>query len=245
MGLQYSGSQGYPRAVDENVAIRVAIVDGFPLLNVALRSVLGNEDDVELVGEAHNASGALDLLRTVRAQVAVLETSLPDKDPLELAREINQLKGAPKLLVLSGDATPHYALRMLRAGAHGFMSTRSAAEKVVGAVHALADNRTYLPPELQEILTERYLRQGLPQLPEEMLSDREFQVMRLLALGYTNREVASKLFIGVKTVDTHRANMLRKLNLRNNADIARFAIQNRFVQCSQIEARDDLDEARP
>ena len=228
----------YIRPVAPNAPIRVVIVDNFPLLRVALKMILGDQAGIELVGEAQDGLSALNLLRDVDAQVALFETSLPDKDPMETLRDMLNVRHQPRVLVLCGDATPHYALRMLRAGASGFLPTRASSTEVVNAVRMLADNRTYLPPELQETMTERYLRQNLPQLPEDLLSDREFQVMRLLALGFTNREVGSKLFIGVKTVDTHRANMLRKLNLRNNADIARFAIQNGFVRCSAVGSRD-------
>ncbi len=234
MPLQQSTSQPFLRPMIKHAVIRVAIIDGFPLLRIALRSILGNEAGISLVGEAQDCGSGLDLLQQAHPQVVVLETSLPDKDPLETIREIIHLSDTPKVLVLSSDDTPHYALRMLRAGAYGFLPTKSACEEIVKAVRTLAGDRIHLPSGLQEILTERYLRQNQPQLPEDRLSDREFQVMKLLAKGYTNREIASKLFIGIKTVDTHRANMLRKLNLRNNVDVARFAIQNGFVRCSRI-----------
>ncbi len=229
-----SNTRPFVRPLAVPARIRVALVDSFPLLHVALRKVLGAEHDIEVVGEALDAWSALEVLRRAPAQVALVETSLATKDPLEATREMLQLTDAPRVLVLAHDANPHYALRMLRAGALGFLSTQVASEEVVRAVRSLAQNRVYLPAGLRETLTDRYLRQNQPQLPEDLLSDREFQVMRLLALGNTTREIAGRLFIGVKTVDTHRANLLRKLDLRNNVDVARFAIQNGFVACAPL-----------
>ncbi|HEX4952281.1 MAG TPA: response regulator transcription factor [Thermoanaerobaculia bacterium] len=229
-----AATRPFPRPLAVPAPIRVALVDSFPLLHVALCNVLGAERDIEVVGEAQDAWSALDLLRRVPAQVALVETSLVAKDPLEATREMLQLAEAPRVLVLAHEANPHYALRMLRAGALGFLPTQTASEEVVRAVRSLAQNRVYLPPGLHEILTDRYLRQSQPQLPEDLLSDREFEVMRLLALGHTTREIAARLFIGIKTVDTHRANLLRKLDLRHNVDVARFAIQNGFVACAPL-----------
>lgn len=218
------------RALRETANIRITLIDGFPLLRLALRSLFESERDIEVVGEAQDGFEGLALLRRVTSEVTLLETSAPAKDPLETTREILGLSSNHRVLILSHDDSPHYALRLLRAGALGFLPAHSAADEVVRAVRTLAQNRVYLPPAMHEILTDRYLRQTTSAVPEDLLSDREFEVMRLLALGHTNREIADRLYIGVKTVDTHRANLLRKLDLRNNVDVARFALQNGFVR---------------
>ncbi len=209
--------------------IRVALVGSYPLLLEALAKVLGEVRELEVVGQPADLDDAVDLVRATGPDVLVMEMSRSPVDEIDTLGKVMALKRPTRMLVLSLDAGEHLALRMLRAGAHGILSKDITTEEVIGAVGKVGEGKVYLTPELQRLCAERYLRVDADKSPEERLTDREYQVARLLASGLSNREIAEKLVIGVKTVDTHRANLLRKLELRNNMELTRFALKQGLV----------------
>ncbi len=210
--------------------IRVGLVTTYPLLREAIRHVLRMHRAIEVVGDAGHPAAALDLVRHDHPDVLFILSSGGGLDEIDLIQRVLALGRPVRLLLLSADTSEHAALRTLRAGAHGILSPTMTTSDMVGALQSVHAGNLYLTPELQRACAERYLGVDASKSPEERLSDREFQVMRMLALGDTNREIAARLGVGVKTIDTHRANLLRKLGLRNNADIARFAIKSGTVE---------------
>ncbi len=216
--------------MSESKKIRVAIADDFTILRQALQLVLKDQDDIVVVGEAADGFEALDLVRQKEVDVLLLEPLIPKKDGIDLTKDVVALEKSTRILILTMDKTSHNAFRMLRAGALGWLPKTVNMDQVLEAVRTVNSGKVYLPAELQRSFAERYVRPESISNPEEQLSDREFQVMRLLAQGNTNREISQMLYVGVKTIDTHRANLLRKLGLRNNSDLTRFAIQNGFVK---------------
>jgi DNA-binding NarL/FixJ family response regulator len=157
--------------------------------------------------------------------VLLLQPALSSADPISLIKHFVARRAASKLLVLLDDTTSgHLAARMIRAGAHGIILESLGSEGVTRAVRQVVEGDLFLSPELERLYAYRHLL-GQAGPPEELLSERELQVLLRLAQGQTNREIANDLFISVKTVDTYRASLLRKLDLRNNADITRFALQ--------------------
>jgi DNA-binding NarL/FixJ family response regulator len=134
------------------------------------------------------------------------------------------------VLILTMHSDEHYALRALRAGALGFVLKDAKADEVVTAIHRVHEGKRYLPMDLERSFAERYLAPKAGGERASSLSKREFEVLCLLAMGMTNREIADKLRISIKTVDSHRRHVLKKLSLRNNSDLTRFAIQNGYVQ---------------
>lgn len=214
----------------ERKPIRIVIVDDNKILREAWHHIFKDLDDMKIVGEAGDGFEAIDLAKKAEAKVMLLEPMVPRKDGIDLTREITAQTPSMKVLILTLDQTPNTAFRMLRAGALGWLPKTCGTEEVLHAIRLVARGKIYLPGEIQSIFAEKYLGREPGGPPEEQLSDREYQVMRLLALGHTNREIAKILFIGTKTVDTHRANLLRKLELRNNSDITRFAIQHGFIR---------------
>lgn len=216
--------------MSESQKIRVAIADDFTMIRQALNLLLNNNDDIVLVGEAADGFEALEMVRKKEVDVLLMEPMIPKKDGIDLTKDIVALERSVRILILTMDKTSHNAFRMLRAGAMGWLPKTVDLDQVLEAVRTVNSGKVYLPPELQRSFAERYVRPESISNPEEQLSDREFQVMRLLAQGNTNREISQMLYVGVKTIDTHRANLLRKLGLRNNSDLTRFAIQNGFVK---------------
>ncbi len=210
--------------------IRVVIADDHSLVREGLRRIVDERFDIQVVGEAKDGREAVELVRSLRPDVLLLDISMPGKDGLEAAKEIRALDVHTKILILTIHNEEHYALRTLRAGAHGFIFKGAKSGDLLRAIYDLHRGLRYLPPKLERIFAELYVQPKAPSTLTEAISDREFQVLRMIALGHTNREVADKLRISVKTVDTHRRNILRKLKLRNNADLTRFAIQHGMIE---------------
>jgi DNA-binding NarL/FixJ family response regulator len=210
--------------------IRVAIGDDHQLVREGLRRILDERGYVEIVGEASNGDEAVALVRDKRPDVILLDISMPGKDGIDATREITGERLPTKVLILTMHTDEHYALRALRAGASGFILKDAKADELVSAIRRVADGQRYLPPDLERSFAEKYLHPSAEEHPTQSLSKREFEVMCLLAAGMNNREIADKLNISVKTVDSHRSHVLKKLQLRNNSDITRFAIQHGYIQ---------------
>jgi two-component system, NarL family, invasion response regulator UvrY len=210
--------------------IRVAIADDHALVREGLRRMIGGSDTLEVVGEAADGAEAIALVRELCPDVLLLDISMPRKDGIEATSEITAMGVETRILILSMHADEQYALRTLRAGAHGFIWKGSRFEELVKAIAEVAAGNRYLPPEIEQAFADKYLSPDADKSPVELLSKREFQVMCYLANGMTNREIAQLLEISIKTVDTHRGHVLKKLKLRNNSDITRFAIQNGYIQ---------------
>ncbi|MCA9665289.1 MAG: response regulator transcription factor [Myxococcales bacterium] len=208
--------------------IRVAISDDHALVREGLQRIL-RERGFEIVGEAANGVEAVALVEKHHPDVILLDISMPEKDGIEATREIVALDVGTRVLILTMHTDEHYALRALRAGALGFILKDAKAEQLVNAIERVKQGKRYLPPDLERSFAEKYLQPEALDEPAKKLSNREFEVMCMLAMGLTNREIADKLTISVKTVDSHRSHVLKKLQLRNNSDITRYAIQHGFI----------------
>jgi len=209
--------------------IRVAIADDHALVRQGLRRILEAELDIQVVGEARDGEEALRLVRTTRPDVLILDISMPGKDGLEATRAIRSREARTRILILTMHNEEHYALRTLRAGAHGFLYKGADSEELLRAVRAVSQGITYLPQEIERAFAEKFVHPEEAH-PAERLTDREFQVLRLIARGLTNREIAEELGIRLKTVDSHRRRVLKKLGLRNNAELTRFAIRHGLIE---------------
>lgn len=209
--------------------IRVAISDDHALVREGLRRIL-RERGFDIVGEAANGVEAIALVAKHEPDIILLDISMPEKDGIEATREIVALDVGTRVVILTMHTDEHYALRALRAGALGFILKDAKAEELATAIKNVYQGKRYLPPELERSFAEKYLQPEARDEPAKKLSNREFEVMCLLAMGLTNREIADKLTISVKTVDSHRSHVLKKLVLRNNSDITRYAIQHGFIR---------------
>ncbi|HSS49414.1 MAG TPA: response regulator transcription factor [Thermoanaerobaculia bacterium] len=212
--------------------ITVAIAHGQALYREGLRCMLERCRALEVVGESGDGFTAVDLVRRAQPGVIVMGIPLPQREGLDTTREILSLGADTRVLVLGPEAAQGYAIRVLRAGAQGFLTTSASAAELIEAIDRVRSGKIFIPAILQEIFAERYFRPAVNGDDEKAdhLTDREFQVMCSLASGHSNKEVAGKLCISLKTVDTHRGHVLKKLGLRNNADLARFAIKKQFIQ---------------
>lgn len=210
--------------------IRIAIADDHALVREGMRRMLSGSRQIEVIGEASNGAEAVELVATKTPDVLLLDITMPVKDGIEATADIVELGVTTKILILSMHADEQYALRTLRAGANGFISKGARLEELLRAITEVHNGERYLPESMQGSFADQLAQPEGEKPLIDLLSKREFQVMSYLAQGMTNREIADILQISVKTVDTHRGHVLKKLRLRNNSDITRFAIANGFVQ---------------
>lgn len=211
--------------------IRVAIADDHALVREGMRRMLSGSRQIDVVGEAANGAEAVELVTEKEPDVLLLDITMPVKDGIEATEDIVALEKKTKILILSMHADEQYALRTLRAGANGFISKGARLEELLKAIKEVHNGERYLPEQMSESFAERDLDDEIDERSlVEMLSPREYQVMSYLAQGMTNREIADVLAISPKTVDTHRGHLLKKLRLRNNSDLTRFAIQSGLVK---------------
>ena len=209
--------------------IRVLLADDHSIVRAGLRRIVEESGDMEVVAEAADGSEAIRKTHESRPDVAVIDISMPGMDGLEVLSQIGSYYPKLPVIVLTMHEEEQYVVRAVEAGAMGYVTKKSAPEQLVDAIREVYKGVRYLSREAAESLAIRVGRGLLGQTPLDSLSTRELQVLKRLALGRTNREIADDYNISVKTVDTYRYRLLKKLNLRNNADLSRFAIQNGLI----------------
>jgi len=208
--------------------IKVIIVDDHAILRSGIKQILVASGDIEVVGEAENVAQAIKCVRELAADVMLLDISLPDKTGIEALKLIKRENAALNILMLSMYMEEQYAVRSIRSGASGYLCKHTASEELLTAIHTLAKGKKYITPNVAEILAEQ-VGTDHNVAPHEVLSDREFQVMRLIASGLSVSEIADKLALSVKTVSMYRTRLLEKMHLKHNADITHYAIKNQLV----------------
>jgi DNA-binding NarL/FixJ family response regulator len=210
--------------------ITIILVDDHALVRDGLRRLLQDCPDMQVISEAGDGHEALRLTRKLQPQVVVMDLSMPELDGIETTKRMVD-EGLPaKVLILTMHANEEYAIRVLQAGACGFIGKGSPSHEVVDAIRKVAAGGYALPPRIAEDLPRRYLRKDSPTSPLGALSDRELQVLKHLAEGHTSREIAQELHLSAKTVDTYRARLLTKLNLNTTADLIRFALRHGVIE---------------
>ena len=204
--------------------ISVLIVDDHWLLRAGLRSRLENEPGIAVIGEADTAERAVVMARKLQPNLILLDLLMPRKSGYDAIPDLVKVAPDSKILVVSSQAAPSSVRRALSAGAAGYVPKRSSDRELVDAIRLVADGAGYVDPELGAKLVSDNSAPAL-----EPLSERERDIVHLLALGYTNQEIGKKLFISVRTVDTHRAHIMRKLELETRAELVMFALANGVI----------------
>jgi two-component system invasion response regulator UvrY len=214
----------------EGRMIRVLLADDHSIVLAGLRRLVEESGDMEVVAEAADGREAIHQIRTVQPDVAVIDLSMPRIDGLEVIHQIHPEFPDLPIIVLTMHAENQYVVRAIEAGAMGYITKQSAPEQLVHAIRKVHGGSRYLTEDAAESLVLRVAKGDRHRTALDSLSTRELQVLRRLALGHTNREIASTYNISIKTVDTYRFRLLKKLKLRNNAEISRFAIQNGLIE---------------
>jgi DNA-binding NarL/FixJ family response regulator len=204
---------------------RILIVDDHPIVRLGLRQLLAQESDLSVCGEAAGVQTALDIIRTTKVDLTIVDLSLEDGSGLELIRQTFEVARDVRVLVLSIHDEALFAERALRAGASGYVMKQEAIDHLVDAVRHVLAGHVYVSERVSQQLLEglRHRRAPLPFDPVRELSDREFEVFELIAKGIGTADIAERLSISVKTVETYRANIKTKLKLRDATDLIRYA----------------------
>jgi two-component system, NarL family, invasion response regulator UvrY len=207
---------------------KIFVADDHALIREGLKKIILEEPDMSVVGEAQTAAEVLDRVVESECEILVLDLGLPDRPGLEVLREVKKLLPHLCVLVLSMLPEDRFALRTLKAGADGYLSKESAATELVLAIRQIAGGRKYVSQQVSQDLLEK-VHGDAPLMSHEALSDREFEILRMIGSGKTVSDIAGQLNLSVSTVNTHRAHIFEKLNMRTNAELMRYAIENRLV----------------
>jgi two-component system, NarL family, invasion response regulator UvrY len=210
--------------------IKVLLADDHDIVRAGLRRIVEESGDMEVVAEAADGREAVQQALTKTPDVAVIDLSMPGMDGLEVISYLKSVYPKLPILILTMHAEEQFVVRAIEAGAMGYITKRAAPDQLVKAIRKLHAGGRYLSDAAAEAMALRLATVGPGRSLLDSLTNREIQVLRGLALGQTSREIAEAYGISIKTVNTYRDRLLKKLNLRNNAELARFAIQNRLVE---------------
>lgn len=210
--------------------MRILITDDHALIRMGLKQLIQAGFGKATVGEASNAGEALDQIGTKEWDVVVLDITMPGRSGVDILRDIKMLRPKLPVLILTACSEDEFATRVLKAGAAGFVRKEMAPTELINAIKKVVAGGKYISQSLAEKLASKLQQDDSEAPPHETLSDREYEVMRLLAKGNTPTEVAKMLSLSVKTVSTYRTRLLEKLNLRTSAELTYYAIKNGLVE---------------
>ena len=209
--------------------IKILIADDHAIVRRGLKQILAETPDMVVAGEAHNGQELLEKVRGHPWDVIVLDISMPGRGGLDILKQLKSERPKLPVLMLTIHPEDQYAVRVLRAGASGYLTKESAPDHLVEAIRKVARGGKYVSPHLAEKLA--FNLESLSEKPlHEMLSDREFQVLRFIASGKTVKEIGEELSLSVKTISTYRTRILEKMKMRNNAELTHYAIQQKLVE---------------
>jgi DNA-binding NarL/FixJ family response regulator len=208
--------------------IRIVVADDHTIVREGLKQLLGAAGDLSVVGEAQDGHGVLKCVRELEFDLLLLDMSMPGKSGMELIRQVHGERPRLRILVLSMHEEQQYAVRAIKAGAAGYLTKESASSQLVSAIRKVAAGGAFISAAVAEQL-------ALGAMPDNdgpahgLLSDREFQVFRMLASGSSVSDIAERLNLSVKTISTHKARLMQKMNLASAADLVRYAISHRLL----------------
>ena len=209
--------------------IRIVVADDHTIVRDGLKQLLAAPSDLEVVGEARDGHEVMQRVRDLAFDLLLLDMSMPGKSGIELIKQVRAEKPRLRILILSMHEEHQYAIRAIRAGAAGYITKESATSKLVEAIRKVASGGAFISAQVAEQLALGAMPDNKG-LPHESLSDREFQVFRMLAEGKSVSDIAERLNLSVKTVSTHKANVMQKMGLENPGELIRYAIAHRLVQ---------------
>lgn len=208
--------------------IKVLIADDHALVREGLKQVIGQHSDIEVAGEAKNGQEALEKVWKGDFDVVLLDISMPGRSGMDILKEIKSAKPELYVLMLSMHPEEQYAVRALKSGASGYLTKESAPDELIDAIRRVSMGLKYVTLSLAEKLaTELEVDHNKPL--HEQLSDREFEVMRMIAGGHTIKEIAEELSLSVKTISTYKTRVLEKMNMKSNADLTSYVMNNNLT----------------
>lgn len=208
--------------------IKIVIADDHDIVRAGLKQIIADEEDMEVAGEANSGEKLIELIKKNEYDVVLLDLKMSGMNGIEVMKHIKSIKPSVPIIVLSMHAEDQYAVRTIKAGASGYITKETAGDNLISAVRRVASGGKYISPTLAETLAESVAGGG-SELPHENLTDREFQVLCMIASGKTVSEIGSELFLSVKTISTYRQRILEKMNMKNNSELTHYVIKNNIL----------------
>jgi two-component system response regulator NreC len=212
--------------------IRLIVADDHKIFRQGIKKLLEEQNDLQVVGEAADGREAVKKAEELKPDLVLMDVAMADLNGLQATRLIKKTLPDAKILMLTMHKNEEYVLQSFQAGASGYVLKEGAVEELVTAIHSVYGNKSFLSPTISKTVVDAYLRKmetGKMETPFDLLTDREREVLQMIAEGYTNREVAKSLYISVKTVEAHRAHIMQKLNIHEVAKLVKYAIQKGLV----------------
>lgn len=208
--------------------INIFIADDHALIREGIKKILSTVSDLNLVGETADPNEISELLKKVSCDILILDLSMPGKDGLDVLKELKNFSPQTKILIMTMHPEDQFAKRTLKAGASGYLTKESAPDELITAIRRIASGRKYVSQNLAEKLAQD-LEDNSDKPVQDLLSDREFQILKMIASGKSQIDIADELSISASTVNTYRSRILEKLNLQTTADLIHFAYQNKLI----------------
>lgn len=212
----------------EHIVTKILVVDDHAVVRQGVKQILNEQFQGAVIGEARNAEEMIDRIKKFTWDIVVLDVGMPGKSGLDALKDLKQVCPKLPVLVLSAYPEDQLARRMLRAGASGYLTKDSAPNELVQALRKILGGGKFVSASMAELLVAN-LNEQAERPPHELLSDREYQVMCLIAVGKSLKEIAEDLCVGISTINTYRARILEKMQLKNNTELTHYALENRLV----------------
>lgn len=212
--------------------IRVLLVDDHAILREGIKALLEKQDNIEVVAEAADGREAISRVAQFRPDVVVLDISMPMMDGLESTRQMKRDNPDIKVLVLTMHDNEEYFFQLLRAGASGYVTKKSVSRELVSAIEAVYRGESFFCPSMAKFLLSDFLRldKAVENTSQEELTPREREIVKLIAEGYTNQQIADLLHRSVKTIESHRSNILRKLGIHDSIELVKYAVRKKLIE---------------
>lgn len=212
-----------------DTAIRVLIADDHAIVREGLKQIIGASGSIIVAGEAENGHQAIQQLRCGGFEVLLLDISMPDRNGIDVLKQVKKEFPALAVLMLTMHREDQYAIRAIKAGASGYLTKQSAPAELVNALHQVAAGRKYITATLAQELANQLGNSDSARTPHELLSDREYQTLVMIASGKTVSQIAGELALSVKTISMYRTRLLQKMKMRHNAELTHYAIRQGLV----------------
>ncbi|MEO6655342.1 MAG: response regulator transcription factor [Pyrinomonadaceae bacterium] len=212
--------------------LRILLVEDHEIVRAGVKMLVDAQSDMTVVGEANNGDLAIKMATDLLPDIIVMDISMPGLNGLKAAKKIKQIAPKTKILTLTRHTDDGYLQQLLKAGVNGYVLKQSAPTELINAIRAVAAGRSYLDPTLTEKVMGGYIKQStaISSASKVEISDRECEVLRLIAWGHSNKEIAARLDLSVKTVEAHKSNCMRKLGLNSRIDIVRYALLQGWLE---------------